>query len=66
MLRSFTVNQGKLDDLSRSGGEYRVYLAVDRAANTDINHASFSDARSQRVFCILQLAGAGGGKFRCG
>ena len=62
VLRSLAVDQGELHDLSCGGGQHRIYFAVDLAADTDIDHASFGDARSQGIFCILEVAGPAAGR----
>ena len=81
VLGAFAVDQGKFDHLALGGGQHRIDLAVDGAADAEIDHSSFRNAGSQRVFgvrrsirrrapgapCGAWFAAAGGVCFaRCG
>ena len=46
------------DDLAFGGGQNRIDFAVDRAADAEIDHASFGDADRKRVFGVRDVGGA--------
>ena len=49
VLGAFAIDERELDDLSFGRGQDRIDLAVDRAADPDIDHAAFGDAGAQGV-----------------
>ena len=49
VLGAFAIDQGDLDDLPFGGGQHRIDLAVDRAADADKDHAAFGDPGAQRI-----------------
>ena len=52
----FTVDQGHLDYLTLGGGKYRVDLAIDGAANANIDHSSFGDAGPKRIADVRNVS----------
>ena len=55
VLGAFAVDQRELHDLAFGGGQDRIDLAVDRAADAEIDHAAFGDAGAQRVTRIREI-----------
>jgi hypothetical protein len=52
MFGALTVDQGELDDLSFGRGQNWVRFAINRTANSEVDHFSFSDSRAQ---CVLRI-----------
>ena len=75
MFGSFAVDQGELNHLPFDGGQHRIDLAVDGAADPDIHHATFRDSGAQGVSRVGQIRDVGAGcalrrlgrgRLRCG
>ena len=56
VLGALAVDQRELDDLPFGGGQHRIDLSVDRAADAEIDHAALGDAGAQGVIGVGDVA----------
>ena len=56
---AFAIDQGNLHALPFGSGQYRIDLAIDRAADADKDHAAFGNPSAQRIAQARNVAGRG-------
>src|SRR6516162_11590931 len=61
VLSPLAIDQCELDDLSFCSGQDRIHFLIDRAADADIDHATFSYPRPQRVPGVWDVSDGGCG-----
>ena len=66
VLGALAIDQRELHDLTFGGGQHRVDLSVDRAADADEDHAALGNAGAQGVVGVRHIGDAGSGRrLRC-